>query len=295
MIAPSSAFSFRLHDQRAHRLEWILSLPVLASALNQRLGSALLFCGWPLGAAQAFRDAARIAPVMAEAHFGLGEALARRCRWREAASAFREAARLAPHSVEARGNLVIALWHGRLPADAIRALHDLSRLRPDQAELHLLRGALLLEMRRPAEAIAALRWAARLPAPAETARFFLGEALLGDERWRAAAASLRAARAQVCGEPVRPPARLGGDLNRSPAAIVTRRSPRAPGVNRIARVLALGRRVAGASRGARRGLERVTRRLFGGAQVLLGFVLASRSPHRAIRALRHGVRLRTAG
>jgi Flp pilus assembly protein TadD len=273
-----------------------LSLPVLVSALNRRLGAALLFCGWPVGAAQAFRDAARISPGMAEAHLGLGEALARRRRWREAGAAFREAARLLPHSVEARGNLVLALWHGRLPADALGALHDLSRLRPDQAELHLLRGALLLEMGRPAEAIAALRWAARLPAPADSARFFLGEALLGDERWCAAAASLRAARAQVRGGPVRAPARLGGELNRSPAAIATRRTRRAPGRNpRVARILSLGRRVTAGWRGVRRRLERAARRIVGGAQVLVGFLLASRSPHRAIRALRQGVRLRTAG
>jgi hypothetical protein len=201
-----------------------------------------------------------------------------------------------PHSVEARGNLVLALWRGRCPADALRALHDLSRLRPDQAELHLLRGALLLELRRPAEAIAALRWAARLPAPADSARFFLGEALLGGERWCAAAASLRAARAQVRGEPVQTPARRGGDLNRSPAAIVTRRPRRASGRNaRGARIRSLGRRVAAGWRDARRSLERAARRIVGSAQVLLGFVLASRSPHRAIRALRQGVRLRTAG
>jgi tetratricopeptide (TPR) repeat protein len=252
--------------------------PFLAS-LNRRLGSALLFCGWSEGAAQAFRDVIRLSPGLAAAHFGLGEALARRQRWSAACDAFREAVRLAPGDVEAHGNLLLALGRCRRSAAAVRVLLDLIRLRPNQPELHLLRGALLIELGRPGEAIAALRWAARLPAPPCTTRFFLGEALLGAEGWRSAAASLAAARSLRQPHPAIP-------------APTARRRPQPSPLSAFTRQLAA--RLAEVALRTRLSFVRAARRSLGRSHALLGRLLARTSPHRAIRSLRYGARLRAA-
>ncbi len=164
-----------------------------AAALSCRLGRVLAWWGWPVLAAQAFRDAIAAEPSSPEAHVGLGEALRGQGRWAEAAGAFSEAARLRPTDAEIQARRVATLGRAGLSRPALEALQRLIRLRPGEAEMHLLRGALLVRLRRRAEAIRAFRRAVRLPPSPCWRRSFLGEATLGEREWLAIAQSYRGA------------------------------------------------------------------------------------------------------
>jgi tetratricopeptide (TPR) repeat protein len=153
------------------------------------------WCGWPGGAVSAYRDALRIDPGFADAHFRMGEALGRRGQWREASEAFAEAARLRPKSLEAQGNLVLALGRAGLWDALVEELRRLAQLRPHEAELFMLLGAVLPRLGRHDEAIRAFRWAVRLRAALPAKRFVLGEALLGAKGWREVQRSWEEARA----------------------------------------------------------------------------------------------------
>jgi len=155
--------------------------------LHCRLGATLAWWGWTWGAVQALRDAIGADPLCVEAHFGLGEAHARRGEWYEASRAFREAARLRPADVEVQGSLALALGRAGLWDDAVLALRRLAHLRPLHAEVHILVGAIQrLRLKRPAEAIRAYRWAIRLELGPAATRFSLAETMLGARAWDAA-------------------------------------------------------------------------------------------------------------
>jgi len=159
------------------------------------LGRVMDWCGWPAGAVSAYRDALRIDPGFADAHFRMGEALGRRSQWREASEAFAEAARLRPKSLEAQGNLVLALGRAGLWDALVQELRRLAQLRPHEAELFLLLGAVMRRLGRHDDAIRAFRWAIRLRPALPTKRFVLGEALLGANGWLEVQRSWEEARA----------------------------------------------------------------------------------------------------
>jgi tetratricopeptide (TPR) repeat protein len=167
--------------------------PGAFARFHHHFGRALELCGWPAGAAHAFRDALRLDPDFVEAHFRLGEAQARRGLWAEASEAFREASRLRPESVEIQGNLILALSRAGRWREVIEALRRLAHLRANEAEPYLLMGAVLKKIQRHAEAIRAFRWAVRLSLAPPNKRFHLGEAILGESGWSGVLESYRTA------------------------------------------------------------------------------------------------------
>lgn len=108
------------------------------------------------------REAIRIAPNDAEAHYNLGNLLKGLGRLNEAEVAFREAVRLNPGHAETHYNLGVTLKAlGRL-ADAEAVYRDTIRLKPDFAEAHSNLGNILSDLGRLVDAEAAYREALRL-------------------------------------------------------------------------------------------------------------------------------------
>ena len=78
----------------------------------------------------AFREAIRLKPDLASAHYNLGNALRVQGKLDEAIAAYREAIRLKPDLAEAHYNLGLALY---LPGEARRGDRRLSRGDPAPA------------------------------------------------------------------------------------------------------------------------------------------------------------------
>jgi serine/threonine-protein kinase len=100
------------------------------------LGNALAASGDATGAIAAYREAARLKPDLAVAHYRLGSTLGRSGDGPGAVAAFREAIRHKPDDARAYSNLGLALRiTGDVPG-AIAAAREAIRLRPDYAEAH---------------------------------------------------------------------------------------------------------------------------------------------------------------
>jgi Flp pilus assembly protein TadD len=253
------------------------------------LGRTLAALGAPRLAAQAFRDAVRIQPQLAGAHFALGDALGRTQRWGEAASAYAAAARLR-NDAEYQGNLVHALGRAFRWRDALQACNRFGELLAEDADVLLLRGLILRRLGRANEAILAFRRAAQLPAAPPGRRFFLGEALFGGEDWRKAHAALAQARG------IGPGSAVGSRLNVAPIRRAPARQPRrvAPRRRRLAAIAPALRRLRAALLLGFAVCWRGSARVSGGAVLLMTRILRPR-PHHALRAVRTARGLRAAG
>ncbi|PWC53915.1 hypothetical protein TSO221_09280 [Azospirillum sp. TSO22-1] len=141
-------------------------------------------------AATAFRDAVEADPAFAEAHFNLGNTLARCGRWDEAVAAYRAAAGLAPAAAEPSFALGVAYEQlgyaraasGRL-AEATAAYRAALLFRPEASAAHFALGKALLEQGRPADAVVSFARAARLDPASADAFGGLGSALRRLERY----------------------------------------------------------------------------------------------------------------
>jgi tetratricopeptide (TPR) repeat protein len=105
---------------------------------------------------------ARTRPGSANAHNGLGVALARRGRTEEAIEHYREAIRLRADHPHAHGNLGLALVDAGAPDDALERFRRAIDLRPDYAEAHYNLANLLSERGRSEEAERHYREALRI-------------------------------------------------------------------------------------------------------------------------------------
>jgi tetratricopeptide (TPR) repeat protein len=240
--------------------------------------------GAPSLAALAFRDAVRIEPRLAPAHFALGDALGRRGHWAQAAASYGAAARLRKDA-EYQGNLVHALGRAFLWRDALAACDGFGELLAEDADVLLVRGLILRRLGRPNEAILAFRRAAQRPAAPASRRFFLGEALFGGEAWRGAQAALTQAQG------IGPRESWGSRLNAAPARL----EPAASRTEHVLRKGRLGRWAPRLRRAGSAGIRAPWRwgKAFGRSCRFSGLSLVRilfRQPHHALRAVRaaHG-------
>jgi hypothetical protein len=187
--------------------------PVEAVRFERRLAGALAWCGWPGGAVPFYRQALRLTPEDAAAHFGLGEALARLGDWSGASWAFRAASALRPRDPECTANLALCLARSGRWWLAVRAFARLAQLRPAEAEPRLLHAVALRRAGRSLEAIRAFRSAVGLSENPRGDRSLLGPNALGGEGWRALLADHRVA--STLRRPSRPAAALGGLWSRA--------------------------------------------------------------------------------
>ena len=110
--------------------------------IRRALGAAYLRAGRVPDAVVALRDAVRLAPRDATAHYNLGHALAASGRVEEALEHFRSAARLQPSFVEAHNNLGALLRQAGQLAQADAAFRAAIAHGPDYAPAHNNLGSL---------------------------------------------------------------------------------------------------------------------------------------------------------
>jgi protein O-mannosyl-transferase len=125
-----------------------------------------------------FREALRLEPGYADAHFDLGLALSKNPgRREEAISHYEEALRLEPSFVEAHNNFGNALMSEGRTSEAITQFEDALSLEPDHVNAHYNLGNALSAMGRTPEAIAQYEEALRLDPGHVEAHFNMGNAL----------------------------------------------------------------------------------------------------------------------
>src|SRR4051794_2898997 len=90
------------------------------------------------------------------------EALCRRGAWAQAAEAYREALRLAPEHVDARYNLGLVLLRLGDLSKGLAHLQHAAKLAPKEADIHLTIGRAQQALKCPTEAERAFREAVRL-------------------------------------------------------------------------------------------------------------------------------------
>jgi tetratricopeptide (TPR) repeat protein len=104
------------------------------ATLHHRLGTALSLSGDAGGAVEQFQEAIRRAPDYAPAHFSLGVLLAASGRMAEAVERFSAAVRYEPDNPEARLQLAAALVRSQRYQDARAQLIEGARRHPDRPE-----------------------------------------------------------------------------------------------------------------------------------------------------------------
>ncbi len=144
-------------------------------------------------AVAALREAIRLKPDDAPAHFNLGLILFESGDVRGAIAACREAIRLRPDAAEAHSNLGLALRESGDVRGAIAAHREAIRLKPDDAEAHTNLGNALSSSGDVRGAIAAHREAIRLKPDLAAAHSNLGIALHESGDVRGAIAAYREA------------------------------------------------------------------------------------------------------
>jgi Flp pilus assembly protein TadD len=161
------------------------------AAAHYNLGNTLRDQGKLLEAIAALREAIRLQPGYAEAHNNLGLALHDQGKVSEAVAEYREAIRLQPDYAAAHYNLGIVLAGQGKRAEAIVAFREATRLRPDDAQAHHNLGLALHGQGKRAEAVAEYRAAIRLQPDYAGAHCNLGLALMKQGRFGEARDALR--------------------------------------------------------------------------------------------------------
>jgi serine/threonine-protein kinase len=141
----------------------------------------------------AYRQAIRLKPDYAEAHYNLGVILNGQGRHKEAEAAYRQAIRLKPDDHDAHANLGIALNGQGRHKEAVAACQAAVRLKPDDPNAHNNLGAVLNDQGSYKEAEAACRAAIRLKPDLPQAHNNLGAALGRQGRHKEAEAACRTA------------------------------------------------------------------------------------------------------
>jgi len=117
-----------------------------------RFGWFYAFKGDYNRAIEYYREAIRINPDDAAAHYNLGSALQNLERYDEAEEEYREAIRINPDLAEAHYNLGNLLKDLKRYAEAEKEYREAIRINPDLAEAHANLGILLLKAKRPEDA-----------------------------------------------------------------------------------------------------------------------------------------------
>uniref|UniRef100_A0A7C3V4K5 Tetratricopeptide repeat protein n=1 Tax=Desulfobacca acetoxidans TaxID=60893 RepID=A0A7C3V4K5_9BACT len=101
-----------------------------------RQGEAAFNNGDYDGAAQAYRQAVKVKPNLAPAHYGLGLSLARQERYQEAAAAFQEALQHKPSYTQARKDLGVAYLKLKRWPEAEKAFKSCLKEQPQDPETY---------------------------------------------------------------------------------------------------------------------------------------------------------------
>jgi Flp pilus assembly protein TadD len=122
----------------------------------------------------AYRQAVRLEPQNALAHYGLGVAYSRKGENEQAIAAYREAIRLQPEHADAHYGLGVASGHLSQNEQAVTAYREAIRLNPGLADAHYNLGMIYARLRLEEQAIAAFREAIRLQPTDALAHYGLG-------------------------------------------------------------------------------------------------------------------------
>lgn len=131
--AMAGAIAMELGDAPAaseHYAAAVALKPDFAEA-HYNLGNALARLGRNREAVDAYRRAAKLKPDLAAIHANLGNTLFALRRWDEAAHSYRRAAELAPNAAESHRNLGLALHELGDPGGAIDCFRRALALKPD--------------------------------------------------------------------------------------------------------------------------------------------------------------------
>jgi len=168
-----------LQDQAIREYREALRIKPDDAEAHYNLGIALADKGFPDEAIREYREALRIKPDNADAHTNLGAALADKGFPDEAIREYREALRIKPDYAEVHYNLGIALEAKGLVDEAIREYRDALRIKPDDAEAHYNLGNALEAKGLMDEAIREYRDALRIKPDNADAHYNLGAVFQG--------------------------------------------------------------------------------------------------------------------
>jgi tetratricopeptide (TPR) repeat protein len=131
---------------------------------------------------QAYKQAIRLKPDIAEAHYNIGLAYGKLGRLEEEIQAYKQAIRLKPDYAKAHLNLGAAYGSLDRNEEEIQALKQAIRLKPDYAMAHKNLGAVYGSLNRYEEAMHALKQAIRLKPDYAEAHFYIGltHLMMGD-------------------------------------------------------------------------------------------------------------------
>lgn len=185
----------RNRDYRSELALWgdtVAKVPANTRA-RINLARAQLAVNQAAAAEEQLREALRLDPVSADAHYNLGVLLARTGRKEAAEAAYREATRLRPSYAEAWNNLGSLRLEAGQPVEAAAFFRRAFETRPRYAEAQANLALALLESGRADEALAAARAARALDPRSATAAFALGNASIAARHWSEAHAAYTAA------------------------------------------------------------------------------------------------------
>jgi protein O-mannosyl-transferase len=161
--------------------------------IENNLGVQLRNAGRYAEAAARFREALRINPEYADAHYNLGSLLAVLGESEAAAVHLREAIRIDPADADAHANLGLIYSAAGRSEDALRHVREVALLRPADADAHYNLGNALARLGRNEEALAAYREAIRLRPAGAAAHTNAGIVLVQLGRYAEAEEQYRAA------------------------------------------------------------------------------------------------------
>jgi len=133
--------------------------------------------------AEAYRQALKIKPDLAQAHYGLGLALARLQRYQEAAAAFQAALRYEPEWAQAHKDLGVAYLKLKRWPQAVKAFKTSLRYQPQDPEAYYNLGVAAGKLGQHQEALDAFSEALRLKPDYVAALNNLGLANIKLNRW----------------------------------------------------------------------------------------------------------------
>lgn len=152
---------WRVQGRRTLLASWMLvaTLPGRAQSPEVQAaferGARAMQSGQAAAAEQAFREAVRLAPQMAEAHLDLGLVLGREGKVEEAIGSLRQAIALDPSAASAHMFLGVFLYQNDQAAEARKELQTEVAAHPDNAEALTWLGTVDLGLGEPDQAVAA--------------------------------------------------------------------------------------------------------------------------------------------
>ena len=134
-------------------------------------------------ALEAYKQAIRIKPDLAEAHYNLGVAYRKLGMYKEAIKAYKQAIRIKPDDADAHYNLGVAYRKLGMNKEALEAYKQAIRIKPDDADAHLGLGIAYGSLGMYNEEIEAYKQAIRIKPDFAYAHYGLGIAYLSlDDR-----------------------------------------------------------------------------------------------------------------